>query len=581
MSIARSCLGIVLIFAPLLVYAKQTADQVSPEHGDHKQHSDQKLAAKAYHAKEFIVASAHPLATKIGYDIIENGGNAIDAMVAVQMALGLVEPQSSGLGGGAFLLYYDANTKQLRSFDGRETAPEKAPENLFMADEKNTMAFFDAVVGGRSVGTPGTPKLLWEVHQKLGKTPWPSLLSPTIDLATRGFKVSNRLSNAVKRDEKHLKSDLITYSYFFPQRKAIEAGQILKNPAYANTLTRLAQLGGDYFYSDTFSRNIINKVTRSANPGYLSQTDFEKYTVIERKPVCSKYHNYTLCGMGPPSSGAISVNQTLGILNNFDLRTLGPKNHQSWHLLSEASRLAFADRGAYLADPDFIDIPKGLLDQSYLAQRASLINIDKAAVEYEAGKPTQPFKPTPSPEQDSTSHFVIVDKAGNIVSMTSTIENGFGSRLMVNGFLLNNELTDFSFSPRKNDQLVANRVQGGKRPRSSMAPTIVFKDDKPVLALGSPGGSRIIPYVAKTLVALLDWDMDIHHAISLPHIINRFGTMDLEENTSAIALKKKFENMGYTTAVRDLNSGLHGVVIGENSMTGAADPRREGLVLGK
>ncbi len=562
----------------LSAIAQQATDLISPEKGGIK---FQKQSLKA---KNQIVVTAHPLASTAAYNILHNGGNAIDAMVTAQTVLGLVEPQSSGLGGGAFLVYYDAKSQTITTFDGRETAPFEAPNDLFMAKDKTPLAFFDAVVGGRSVGTPGTVKLLWETHKKYGQKLWEDLLKPASKLASNGFKVSPRLANSIKNDSKHLQTDITTASYFFPDGQPLKEGENLKNPNYADTLKQLSVNGGDYYYGKEFSQSIVEKVKQAKNSGHLSTKDFKQYTIIERLATCSTYHQYNICGMGPPSSGAITVSQTLGILENLKLSQMSPDKAQTWHIISEASRLAFADRGLYIADPSYVNIPSGLLSKTYFRNRAKLINTQSSSKVISPGKPdaltTSKFSQGRSPEQNSTSHFVIVDRIGNIVSMTSTIENGFGSRLMVKGFLLNNELTDFSFSSEKNGKLVANRVEAGKRPRSSMAPTIVFKNNKPYLALGSPGGSRIINYVTNSLIAILDWQYPIQNAFNMPHIVNRFGTMDVEENTSATNLISDFKSMGYEVSMRNLNSGLHGVLFTDSGMIGAADNRREGLVVG-
>lgn len=558
--------------------SQQAADQFAPELGDTS------VEKQSIHAKQHIVVTAHPSASQAAYDVLKSGGNAIDAMVTAQTVLGLVEPQSSGLGGGAFLVYYNAKTKKLSTFDGRETAPLSAPDDLFMGKNNTPLAFFDAVVGGRSVGTPGTVKLLWQTHQQFGHKDWSNLLSPAIKLANLGFEVGNRLANAIDRDAERLSTDKTTASYFLPNGKALKAGQFKTNPSYAKTLSLLASKGGDYFYTDEFSQVLTKKVQQAENVGYLSSKDFQQYKLIERKPVCSSYHQYNICGMGPPSSGAITLSQTLGILETHALKSMSPANASTWHIIAEASRLAFADRGLYLADPDFVTIPSGLLSKNYLQQRSNLINPKKSSKMVAPGSPpalnAYNFSQGRSPEQDSTSHFVIVDTEGNIVSMTSTIENGFGSRLMVNGFLLNNELTDFSFSSKKDGNLVANRVEAGKRPRSSMAPTIVFKNEHPYLAIGSPGGSRIINYVANSLIAILDWNYSLQKAFDMPHIVNRFGTMDVEANSKALSLIDDFKTLGYQVNERNLNSGLHGVLFTKEGMIGAADKRREGLVLG-
>jgi gamma-glutamyltranspeptidase/glutathione hydrolase len=585
--VVLSCLG--PLSSPAI--AQQVTDNYAPEAGSAGQSSfaSNDSETKSRHAQEFIVVAAHPEASQAGYDVLSQGGNAIDAMVAVQAVLGLVEPQSSGLGGGAFLLYYDAAKRQLTTFDGRETAPQRAPDDLFIGPDKTPMQFFDAVVGGRSVGTPGTVKLLSDVHGRFGSRAWSTLLAPAIELARNGFNVTPRLARAVANDAIYLQRDPEAAHYFFPKGEAIQTGQNLKNPAYAKTLVMLAKQGGDAFYDKENARTISDKVRRSANPGYLSIDDFADYRVVERAAVCSDYQQYEVCGMGPPSSGAVSVNQTLGILEPLSLRDKEPESALAWQLVAEASRLAFADRGLYLADPDFVAPAKGLLDPAYLRSRAALITPNKAAAEVSAGRPTSDsarYVQGVSPAQASTTHFVIVDKQGNIVSMTSTIENGFGSRLMVNGFLLNNELTDFSFTSQNQKGLIANRVEAGKRPRSSMAPTIVFKKGEgvvrePFLALGSPGGSRIINYVANSLIRILDWGFTLQQAFDAPHIVNRFGVMDIESGSKAEALNSEFQNMGYQTSVRGLNSGLHGVKFEKAGMVGAADRRREGGVMGR
>ncbi|KZZ31606.1 MULTISPECIES: gamma-glutamyltransferase [unclassified Oleiphilus] len=587
----------ILSFYSPLLHCQQVSDLFAPEQGqaDNKQLKTQTIRPasdliKSRYAKEFMVVSAHPEASKAAYKVLEQGGNAIDAMVTVQTVLGLVEPQSSGLGGGAFLVYYDSQNNKLTTFDGRETAPLDAHSELFLKEDAQPMAFFDAVVGGRSVGTPGTVKLLAEVHKKYGKKKWLSLLSPAIQLAGNGFNVGPRLANAVKRDEKYLSSDDSAYQYFFPDGRAIQAGQQLKNPAYKNTLVALAKHGGDYFYNSDISQTIVDKVKQASNPGFLSQKDFSDYKVIERQAVCSPYKTYEVCGMGPPSSGATSIAQILGILEPFGLSQRSSNSAETWQLIADASRLAFADRGQYIADPAFVDWPKAMLNKHYLRSRSKLITPGTALQGVSPGVPDAKFyaayQAGKSIEVPSTSHFVIVDKDKNIVSMTSTIENGFGSRLMVNGFLLNNELTDFSFRAHHKGKLVANRVEPGKRPRSSMAPTIVFKKDtnglkQPYVALGSPGGSRIINYVANSLIAILDWEKTPQEAFDQAHIVNRFGVMDIEANSSAEKLKDVFEGMGYQTKVKDLNSGLHGVIFTEQGLLGGADKRREGLVLGK
>jgi len=572
---------ISLIFASTSTNAApQITDFIAPEL------TSKVVNKQSVSSNEFMVSAANPLAVKAGYNILKDGGNAVDALVAVQTILGLAEPQSSGLGGGGFLVYYDAKAKKLTTFDFRETAPMAATPELFQDAQGKPLKFYDAVVGGRSVGTPGTVKLLDTVHQKYGNKNWAKLLNPAIELASDGFKVSERLASAIANDKERLARYPDTKAYFFTSKgEPLAEGTLLKNQAYAETLKLIAKERSDGFYFGKIAMDIVKKVNNvEDNPGVLSLKDFENYRVIERNPVCAPYHQYDVCGMGPPSSGALTVGQILGISSHFDLKSMGPNDPTSWQIIGDASRLAFADRGRYMADTDFVPMPKGLLDKDYLASRAALITQGKALKEVSAGSPPWDQKIALADdiaiEFPSTSHIVIADKAGNIISMTTTVENGFGSRVMSNGFLLNNELTDFSFASAKNGYPIANRVEPGKRPRSSMSPTIIMKDDKPYIAIGSPGGSRIIGYVAQAIIAQLDWGMDIQDAISMPHLVNRFGTFDLEAGTAAEKFKDPLEAMGFKVSIRDLNSGIHGIILNNGKLTGGADPRREGIVLG-
>ncbi len=536
-------------------------------------------------ADSWMVSAANPLAVAAGDEILRNGGSAADAMVAVQVVLGLVEPQSSGLGGGAFLVWYDAATQELTTLDGRETAPLAATPTLFQTEDGEPMGFFDAVVGGRSVGTPGTPALLEEAHRRWGKTSWPDLFEAGIALADDGFAVSPRLAGLVARDAERLGRWDETAAYFLPNGTPITEGTLLRNPDYADTLRTLAARGASAFYSGAIAADIVRTVTdATGNPGVLSAIDLALYQVKERPAVCATYRAHDVCGMGPPSSGALTVGQILGLLDNYDLAAMGPEDPEAWRLIGDASRLAFADRGRYMADSDFVPMPtEGLVAPAYLAERAQLLSGDDALPEVAPGNPewdhAQLWADDASIELLSTSHISIVDSDGNVLSMTTTIENAFGSRLMVRGFLLNNELTDFSFRTHRDGVPIANRLEPGKRPRSSMSPTIVMKDGAPVLAIGSPGGSRIIGYVAKSIIAWLDWGLNIQEAVALPHAVNRFGTYDLEEGTSVTALQPDLEAMGYKVNARGLNSGLHAIEIGQE-LKGAADPRREGIALG-
>ncbi|GLP86013.1 gamma-glutamyltransferase [Tritonibacter mobilis] len=536
-------------------------------------------------ADDWMVAAANPLAVEAGARVLREGGTAADAMVAVQTVLGLVEPQSSGLGGGAFLVYYDATTGALSTLDGRETAPLAATPTLFQDHNGEPLKFFDAVVGGRSVGTPGTPALMETAHRKWGKSNWGGLFTDAIRLAELGFAVSPRMAESIANDAERLSRFPETAAYFLPEGAPLEAGQVITNQPYADVLRRIAMEGTDAFYTGPVAADIVRTVQSAAgNPGVLSELDLALYQVKERPAVCASYRAYEACGMGPPSSGALTVGQILGMLEPYDLAALGTDNPVSWRLIGDASRLAFADRGRYMADSDFVPMPtKGLVDAEYLAERAKLLQGDTALDSVAPGTPAFDhaliWADDESIEFPSTSHISIVDQYGNVLSMTTTIENGFGSRLMTNGFLLNNELTDFSFRSHSDGVPIANRLEPGKRPRSSMAPTIVMQDGKPVLAIGSPGGSRIIGYVATAIVGWADWGLNVQQALSLPHAVNRFGTYDLEAGTEAESFEAALTDMGFEVNIRDLNSGLHAIEIGEG-LKGGADPRREGIALG-
>ncbi len=564
--------------------AQQASDTIAPEAA-----TGRDSAAAAGVATRHMIAAANPYAVEAGLHVLRSGGTAADALVAVQTVLGLVEPQSSGLGGGAFLLWYDAETGAITSFDARETAPLAATGDLFLEADGTPMEFFDAVIGGRSVGVPGVPALLETVHQLHGSQDWPSLLDPAIALAEGGFAVSPRLSALIAGDAGRLDGEDVARGYFFGAEGAgLSEGRLLRNPDYAETLRTYQIEGAETFYSGAIAQAIVDTVTGHAeNPGLLTLHDLAGYEVIEREPVCIAYRDHEVCGMGPPSSGGLTVGQILGIASHVDLAALGPDDPVSWRIIGDATRLAFADRGLYIADTDRVDMPAGLLDAGYLESRAALLRRDTAlpADEAKAGEPPWDKAELRSPgvelERQATTHVVIVDDAGNVASMTSSIENAFGSRLMVGGFLLNNQLTDFSFEPEAEGAPVANRVEGGKRPRSSMAPTIILDaDGKPVHALGSPGGATIIPYVANTVIRLIDWEMTMQEAVSAPNLANSFGTYVLEAGTEAEALAPDLQALGFETAIRDLNSGLHGITISPDGLTGGADPRREGVAVG-
>lgn len=563
--------------------AQQAADAVAPEAPTRV---DTKTAVRA---RSQMVVAANPLAAEAGLKVLREGGNAADALVVVQTVLGLVEPQSSGIGGGGFLVWHDGATGKLTTIDGRETAPLSATPDLFLGADGKPLAFFEAVVGGRSVGTPGVVRLMEKIHGSHGSMPWAALFEPAATLAEAGFAVSPRLAALIAEDAERLGGQPSTRAYFFDASGApLAAGTRLANPDYADTLRLIGRAGADAFYEGPIAQAIVDAVSgHPTNPGQLTLGDLATYEAKEREPVCVPYRGHDVCGMGPPSSGALAVGQTLGLLSGFDLGTLGPSDPQSWRLFGDATRLAFADRGRYVADADFVDIPEGLLDPDYLAARAELLKRETALPADLAGPGEPPWDKAElridgfGPDVPATTHFVIVDAAGNVASMTSSVENGFGARLMAAGFLLNNQLTDFSFAPEENGAAVANRVEPGKRPRSSMSPTIVMKDGKPAFALGSPGGSTIIPYVARTLMALIDWRMDIQEAISLPHLANRFGRYEVEAGTTAEALADDLSALGYDVRATAMNSGLHGVAfLDDGTLEGGADPRREGVAVG-
>jgi gamma-glutamyltranspeptidase / glutathione hydrolase len=579
MQIIRPTLAACLVLAAPLA-AQETAPQ--PE-------STTAIAEStaAVTAERFMVAAAHPLAAQAGEEILAAGGSAADAAVAVQMVLNIVEPQSSGIGGGAFALYFDDALGTLATLDGRETAPAAADETYWLNEDGSEMEFWDAVPGGRSAGVPGTLKLMETLHARYGRLPWGALFEPAIRLAEEGFEISPRLAAAiVEADEQGLSDFTTARNHFFNQDGSPKAaGVVLTNPDMARTLRLIAAEGSEPFYHGSIAREIVAAVRTETNPGLMTLEDLAGYEVKDRPPVCLDYRGYEVCGMGPPSSGALTVGQILGILSAFDLAAMGD-GAEADHLYLEASKLAFADRGLYMADSDFVDMPEGLLDPDYLASRAELIAPDAAMEEAGPGEPpwddARLLAPDPGGPEHGTSHFVIVDGYGDMASITTTIETGFGSRVMTEGFLLNNELTDFAFGPEADGKPVANRVEAGKRPRSSMAPTIVLRDGEPVLLIGSPGGSRIIPYVARSLVGILDLGLDPQAAIDRPHVVNRNGPTEVEEGDGAQAMIDALAPMGNAATAANLNSGLHAIMIGaDGTLTGAADKRREGVALGQ
>ena len=536
-------------------------------------------------ADDWMVAAAHPLAVEAGARVLREGGNAADAMVAVQAVLGLVEPQSSGLGGGAFLVWYDAESGEITTLDARETAPLAADPRYFQDADGEPLDFMTAVVSGRSVGTPGTPRLMEEAHRRWGRSNWRGLFNEAIDHAEDGFTVSSRLAESVEAASESIATFPNSAEYFLPNGAPIAAGATLVNPDYADTLRQIAARGTAAFYTGEIAADIVAATRTDDYPGLLAMTDLARYEVIERTAVCYDYRDNQVCGMGPPSSGAVAIAQILGKLEHFDLDQMDPQDVEARRLMGDATRLAFADRGRYLADSDFVPVPvAGLIDRDYLAERAGLLRGDDALPEVSAGEPEWDhallWGDDLREERPATSHISIVDGDGNVLSMTTTIESGFGSRIFVRGFLLNNELTDFSFRTHADGWPIANRVGPGKRPRSSMSPTIVLRDGAPVLAIGSPGGATIIGFTVQAIIAHLDWGMDVQEAVSMPHLVNSFGTYQIEAGTWAEDLTEPLSDLGFQTNVTALTSGLHAISIGDG-LRGGADPRREGIALGE
>ena len=536
-------------------------------------------------AQRHMVAAANPLAAEAGRAILRAGGSAVDAAVAVQLVLNLVEPQSSGIGGGAFLLHWHEARRSLVALDGRETAPAAAKPDRFLRDGK-PMRFAEAVVGGRSVGVPGTVKLLEEAHRRFGRLPWKQVIEPAIRLAEDGFAISPRLAGLLAR-ETNLAKDPRAAAYFYEADGRPKAeGTVLRNPAFARTLRAIAESGATAFYEGPVAEDIVKTVTgHPANPGDIAPADLAGYRVEERAPLCGAYRVWRICGMGPPSSGALAVQQMLGILEGQDLRRMGP-GAEAAHWIAEAGRLAFADRNLYVADPAFVSVPTaGMIDAAYLRARAGLIDPVRSMGRAKAGEPPNRRAGLMAPSEgveNGTSHISVVDGDGNAVSMTTTIEDGFGARLMTEGgFLLNNELTDFSFVPEEDGKPVANRVEGGKRPRSSMAPTVVFDAHGRLYAVvGSPGGSQIIGYVAKTLIALLDWRMDPQAAVDFGNFGSRNGPTELEAGTEAEAWKAGLEAKGHEVRLIPMTSGIQAIVKAPEGFLGGADGRREGVAIG-
>lgn len=575
---AGLCLAASLSFST--AFAQLAPQDAAPEAGSGF------TAKKAVTAKRFMIATANPHASAAGDEILKAGGNAIDAAIAAALMLNLTEPQSSGIGGGAFIVSYEAAKQGITAFDGRETTPAAARPDRFMAANGKPVPFRDAVNSGKSVGVPGLLRVMELAHRQQGKLPWARLFEPVIRLAEAGFPVSPRLHVQIAGD-KLLLDDPVTRAYFFnPDGTPLAVGSVLKNPTFAATLRRVATEGPDAFYKGEVARDIVAAVTGHRRPGDMTEADMSQYAAKQRDVLCGNYRAYKVCGMPPPSSGGIAVLAILGVLEQFPMAQVRPNSTEAVHLFSEAGRLAYADRDYYVADPDFVNVPsRALVAPAYLKSRSALIKPESSMKRAEHGTPAGvnvSWAPDENSEVPATSHISVIDKDGNAVSMTTTIESQFGSRIMVRGFLLNNQITDFSLNPEDDGKPVANRVEGGKRPRSSMAPTLVFDDKgKLLMTAGSPGGSAIINYVAKTLVGVLDWKLDIQQAISLPNMGSRNRATEVEKGTELEKLMTPLRAMGHEVNAIEFTSGLQGIVVTPAGLVGGADPRREGVVLGE
>ncbi len=531
-----------------------------------------------------IASSADPRATAAGAEILAKGGSAADATMAMMLALTVVEPQSSGVGGGGFLVHYDAEGGKISTINGRETAPAAATPQRFTDANGKPIPFLQAFPGGKSVGVPGNIRLMAEAHRKWGKLKWAEIFKPAIRLADKGFVVNRTLESRLAMIQRLWPQFETARSIYWVDGKPAKAGMTLRNPELAKTLRLIAKKGPDAFYTGAIANSIVDTVNKSVvAPGDMTLADLAAYKAVEQNAVCAPYRVYVICGMAPPSSGATTVIQILGTLERFDMKALGKDDPKSWFLIGQAMQLAYADREKYLGDASFVQVPvTGLIDKAYLAERSALIDPSKARADYPAGNPpgAMPRTAAISGEVAGTTHFSAVDAKGSIANMTSTIEGPFGSQLIAGGFFLNNELTDFTFAPEKDGAPVANRVEGGKRPLSSMAPTIVFnREGKPVLALGSAGGKRIIMHVTKTLVGVLDFGLPLKEAIALPNIYFGGGALLVEENTTLATMAQQLANFGQPVKPEDLGSKVNGLQLIDGQWTGAADPRSEGNVV--
>jgi gamma-glutamyltranspeptidase/glutathione hydrolase len=530
-----------------------------------------------------VVSAADPRAAAAGTEILRQGGSATDAAIATMLALNVVEPQSSGIGGGSFILQYNARTGRITSVDGREAAPMAANGRWFYDAEGKPLSHYAAVPGGRSVGVPGALRAMALAHKRGGKLPWAKLFAPAIRLARQGFDVSPRLNNSLLQFAGHVDAG-VRAIFYGPDGKPLAVGTHVTNPDQAALLERVAKLGPDSFYVGPQAQKLVAAVNGAArNPSKMTTGDLAAYAAKDRPVLCGKYRGYKICSMGPPSSGGVTVLMILGQLERFDMAKLGKDNPVAWHLFAESSRLAYADRDLYVGDPDYVKVPiAGLLDRNYLASRSALIHPDSSMAKVQAGTPPgAPARIRAEPQEvPGTTSLSVVDRAGNVAQVTTTIEGPFGSGLSVDGTMLNNELTDFDIVPEKDGWLVANRVEGGKRPRSSMAPTIVYGPDGKVrIAIGAAGGSTIIAQVAKALVGVIDWKLSAQDAIGLGLLYAPGETAVAEKGTQLDAMVPALQALGEKVQSAPLGLKANAVERVKGRWTGAADPRSEGVVM--
>ena len=548
-------------------------------------------------ARRHLIVAAHPLAAQAGRDVLRQGGTAMDAAIAAAFVLNVVEPQSSGIGGGGFLLHYERASRRMTAWDGRETAPAAARAERFMtvtAQGERPMRFVDAIGSGLSVGLPGLVAMLEAAHRESGKLPWARLLEPAIRAASDGFPISPRLASLIAGDPLLARNPAARAFFYHAEGRPKQVGERLFNPRLAAVLRRIASEGSPAFYRGEIARDMVEAVHSAFSPGDLAEADLAGYQVVRREALCAPYRTWRICGMPPPSSGALAVAQMLAMLERFDMARHPANTADAVHLIAEAGRLAYADRDRYIADPAFVAQPVAqLLDRSYLASRSALIDPQRSMGMAKPGEIAEAPRAGADRTQDqpATTHLSVVDDKGNAVSLTASVESAFGSRIMVRGFLLNNQLTDFSFLPSTDGLPAANRVQAGKRPRSSMAPTMVFDTRDPLReqlrwVLGSPGGPMIINYVAKALIGLIDWNLDPQAAAALPNIGNRNGVTELESGTPAAGLADGLRQRGHETRINEQTSGLNILAVqpprrnAPAQLLGGADPRREGVALG-